>query len=434
MKKILMRGAKSPLDNQTPYQVIAGNTIGNNIGNLLFPHSISRTLMVEDTEIDTINFSKVSGEPGKMRELAANINREYDVLVLPFANAFRLSFMGELKKITYLVKKLSIPCVVVGVGMQAKLGKELDNAELNKVVTDFVKAILNKSAILGLRGENTAQYLTRLGFVAEKDFTVIGCPSMFLYGKDLPIPHINGLTEQSTISINSKISLPQRFHDFMYRCRKDVRDYYYIPQVIEEIRRMYVGIPFPEKFATKIPDHFPGSLAHPSYVQDKARTFINVTSWLEFLSQRDFSIGSRIHGNIAAVLAGTPAFVIVSDQRIKELVDYHHIQHIMLSDLKKETRIFDLYQQADFTQVLQGHEERFLHYLDFLRQNGLETIYDEKGEPGRVYFDEAIEKIDFYPGLHPFAAVSPTEQAKRLDKFWKNMASPLRAGERNATL
>lgn len=423
MKKILMRGAKSPLENQTPYQVITGNTIGNNIGNLLFPHSISRTLMKEDVQIDTINFSRVPGESSKLRELAGKINREYDVLVLPFANAFRISFQGELKKITYLVKKLNIPCIVVGVGVQAKLEKELDNRELDKTVTDFVKAILEKSSLLGLRGEYTARYLTGLGFVAEQDFTVIGCPSMYLYGKELPHPHIHGLTAASTISINSKISLPQKFHDFMYRCRKDIRDYYYIPQVIEEIKRMYVGIPFPEKFATRIPDHFPGSMAHPSYVQDKARTFINVKSWLEFLSQMDFSVGSRIHGNIAAVLSGTPAFVLVSDQRIKELVDYHHIQHMMLTDIKKETRVFDLYQQADFNQVLEGHEKRFLHYLDFLKQNGLETIYDENGDPGRVYFDEALEKIDFYPAIHPFAAVTPGEQAKRLDKFWKGVLS-----------
>jgi hypothetical protein len=135
----------------------------------------------------------------------------------------------------------------------------------------------------------------------------------------------------------------------------------------------------------------------------------------------DFSIGSRIHGNIAAVLAGTPAFVIVSDQRIKELVDYHQIQHIMLADLKKETTIFDLYEQADFNKVQEGHEKRFLHYLDFLKKNGLKTIYDENGNAGRAYFDEALEQIDFHPALHAFTAVPPAEQVKRLDKFWKSV-------------
>lgn len=421
MGKILMRAAMSPLENKTPYQVLTQNAIGNNIGNLLFPHSISRTLMTEDTVIDTINFNKLSGNRLGLREKIHRINEEYDCLILPFANAFRVSFMSELRRITYVVRRLDIPCIVVGIGMQTRLGGQINNKELNEVVTDFVEAVLEKSKYLGLRGEHTAEYLTSLGFQAERDFTVIGCPSMYMYGKDLPRPNLRGLTSTSTVSFNSKISLPQKFHDFIFRCRKEIKDYYYIPQVIEELRRMYVGMPFPEKFAKRVPEHFPGSISHPIYVRDKARSFINVQSWLQFLGEMDFSFGSRIHGNIAAVLSGTPAFVIVSDQRIKELVEYHNIQHIMMDELNKETDIFELYEGADFNLVLKGHSERFFHYLDFLRQNGLDTIYDEKGNAGRVYFDEALAKVEFCQALRAFTAVPAAQQAKRLDKFWGYM-------------
>lgn len=51
----------------------------------------------------------------------------------------------------------------------------------------FVKAILNKSAILGLQGEITAAYLRKLGFTEEKDFTVIGCPVVFMNGDELEV-------------------------------------------------------------------------------------------------------------------------------------------------------------------------------------------------------------------------------------------------------
>lgn len=416
MGKILMRAAMSPFDNQTPYQVIMRNSIGNNIGNMLFPHSISRTLTTEGMQIDTINFSKMSPDRGTIREEARRIDEEYDCLVLPFANAFRVSFIGELKRITSIVKKLTIPCVVVGVGMQAALGKELSNRTLAEAVIGFVDAILEKSSCLGLRGEHTAEYLKSLGFQPERDFTVIGCPSMFMFGKDLPEPDIRPLTPESSISINSKISLPQNFHHFLYRCRQEIPDYYYIPQVIEEIYRMYAGMPFPKKFAKKIPKYFPADLAHPVYAQDHARAFFNVKTWLEFLQQRDFSFGSRIHGNIAAVLAGIPAYVFVSDQRILELVDYHNIPHSMVADIKPDTSIFDIYEKTDFKQVKKGHENRFLHYLDFLQKNGLETIYDKKGNPGRVSFDEKLEEIDFLPPMHSFSAVSVEEQVERLDK------------------
>lgn len=421
MKKILMRAAMSPLDNLTPFQVIVRNSIGNNMGNMLFPYSISRTLMTEGTQIDTIRFDKIPSNKREISEQAKQINEEYDCLILPFANAFRHSFIGELKKVTWMVEKLTIPCVVVGAGLQAAVGKELEDQELAEVVTNFVMAVLNKSDCLGLRGEQTAAYLEKLGFRAEKDFTVIGCPSMFTYGKELPVPDCKELTPKSTVSMNSKICLPQNFHDLLYRCRRQIEDYYYIPQVLEEIYRMYVGMPFPKKFEAKMPKHFPEDLAHPVYVQDRARFFVNVKSWLEFLKEMDFSFGSRIHGNIAAILAGTPVYIFVSDARILELVEYHKIPHSMVTDITEETSIFDVYEKADFGSIQQGHEKRFMHYLDFLRKNGLKTIYDKKGNPGRVYFDEAIQKIDFYPGVHAFSAVSVQEQVKRLDEVMRRL-------------
>ena len=410
MKKILMRAAMSPLESLTPFEMITTNSIGNNMGNMLFPYSVCRTLMTEDTTIDTIRMNHTF-----TREEIAKINREYDYLVLPFANAFRISFIPELKCITNLVKGLRIPCVVVGVGMQAKLGKELSNAELAEAVKDFVKAILKRSKMLGVRGERTADYLQSLGFRPEKHFTVIGCPSLFAYGKDLPKPRINPLTPDSRISTNSKISLPQNFHTFLHRTRQEIKNSYYVPQVIEEIYRMYCGMPFPPKFAPKIPEYFPADFSHPIYTEDRARAFCNVKSWLEFLGQMDFSTGSRIHGNIAAILAGTPAYVFVSDQRILELVEYHHIPYSMISDITDETSIFDIYEKTDFNQVLDGHEERFMHYLDFLRKNKLPTIYDKEGNSGRVYFDEKLAELDFAPSIHALSAIPVKEQAERLD-------------------
>ena len=37
------------------------------------------------------------------------------------------------------------------------------------------------------------------------------------------------------------------------------------------------------------------------------------------------------------------------------------------------------YEKADYTAIHRGHEERFMHYLDFLHKNGLQTIYDKDG-------------------------------------------------------
>ena len=408
MKKIIMRAGMSPLDHYDPFTVLAHNKIGNNIGNMLFPYSIARTVMTKDTELETFIPERVKKE--KFREY----NQTADLCILPFANAFRVSFIDNLKKTTKFVKHMKKPCVVVGVGMQQSLQQNSFSPELDMAVSEFMNAVLEKSALVGVRGEITGAYLKRLGYQEEIHYTVIGCPSMFLYGDTLPEMKVNGLQEASSVCLNSKITLPQKFHDFMHQTSQEYKNYHYIPQVIEEIFRMYAGMPYPEHFVEEIPKYFPMKFSNPIYKKKKGLTFVNAHSWLEFLGEQDFSIGSRIHGNIAAILAGIPSFVIVSDKRILELVEYHQIPHMMLQDLGDHMHAGEIYEKTDFSKVAKGHKQRFDHYLDFLRKNGIETIYDHTGE--EVWFDQLVNNID-YPGpVYALSALSVNQQAKRLEQ------------------
>lgn len=408
MKKILIRASMSPMKNYAPEYVISNNLVGNNIGNMLFPYSVARTLMDEETQIDTIIISDDISE-----HMIEKINREYACLVLPFANAFRISFIKDLKATTRLIERLTIPCIVVGIGAQAGLNKTVENRELNQAAKEFVKAVLDKSDCLGLRGEFTANYLKELGFREERDYTVIGCPSLYLHGGRLPQKDFQGLTEDSSVSLNSKMQLPGKFHYFMEQNRKRFSAYHYVPQVIQEIRLMYQGEAIPEGFVRKIPEHFPVTPDHEIYREGRGISFVNVPSWLDYLSRKDFSFGSRIHGNIAAILAGTPCYILVSDQRIKELADYHHIPHILMGDLKKDDNIIDLCEKADFSEIYRGHEKRFGHYLDFLHRNGLNTIFDEQMEAENTPFDRIIAQTHFAPGVTPLASLSAAEQKAR---------------------
>ncbi len=409
MKKILLRAKMAPLGNYSPAEVICCNLIGNNMGNMLFQSSVNRALLLEDTQIDTIHTKK-----HYTPEDISKINATYSCLILPFANAFRRSFIDELDNTAELINHLKIPCVVVGIGAQAPPDKKANDPKLDESVKNFMKAVLNKSAVAGVRGEFTADYLASLGFQAEKDYTVIGCPSMYMYGEKLPEMEIKELTPKSLVSINSKISLPEKFHNFMWKSCQALPNHVYIAQVIEEIRMMFTGTPLPKTFWNKkVPEHFPADFNAPIYASGSGLAFTNTISWIRFLQGRDFSFGSRIHGNIAAILAGTPCFVIVSDQRISELVDYHHIPHLPMKELTEQSNIFDLYDRSDFSALQKGHPERFKHYLDFLHTNGLDTIFDKEASQKNPPYDLRAKKLKFAPFVQAFSALTPRQQSKR---------------------
>jgi hypothetical protein len=126
------------------------------------------------------------------------------------------------------------------------------------------------------------------------------------------------------------------------------------------------------------------------------RTFVDVGPWLSFMAQQDFSFGTRIHGNMAALIAGTPAFVLTHDWRTLELARYFDIPHSRMRDLKT-IRAAKLHSGADFSGLNGGHEARFETYCRFIEKNGLDHIWSSGEE--RTTFDERLAAIDFPPAV-----------------------------------
>ena len=106
MKRILVRASSSPFECHDAGYAIKNDTIWGNTGNLLFPYSVCRLLMTEEsTIVDTIRTGR--SRPYTAEEIAA-INGSYDMFVIPLANAFRENF-AEFGSLTGLVEALKIP-------------------------------------------------------------------------------------------------------------------------------------------------------------------------------------------------------------------------------------------------------------------------------------------------------------------------------------
>ncbi|WP_262851671.1 polysaccharide pyruvyl transferase family protein [Mumia quercus] len=385
MTQVLLRAHRNPFTTPSADRVLARNLIGDNVGNLVFSYAVQRTLATADTTIQVARLNHA-------RTLRPEeIDERFDHVVIPLANAFRKRFLPNLDAISETIEKLSIPVTVVGVGVQSAVGEGVRAPrQVGDSVTRFMRAVLDHSPSVGVRGEWTAEYLRGLGF-GEDHVDVIGCPSMFLHGDTLPLREpARRLAPKGPIAFNLSPYLDQ------------------MAPVVEEQAARYPGLVY---FAQDIrtlalllegTDARPGSDRrlpvhpdHPLIAEGRTRFPLDATTWMEALSRFPFSFGTRIHGNIAALLAGTPAYVLAHDARTLELARYHEIPHRRIDRDVDGVDALALYAEADWTPTVNGHAERFRRYSAFLGRHALKHVF-EPGESADK-FDRRIARKSFAP-------------------------------------
>ncbi len=377
MKKYFIRAGKTPMENFPNDAYLQQNIIGSNSDNLLYQYSVMRTLMTDsETTFETTRYHfRFSAQD------IERINKECTAFIIPLADAFRESFMRELDGLTNIVKKLTIPSIVIGVGISAKPAEKIQRGEstgFDDHVVDFVRAVLEKSGCLGLRGVQTAEYLTSLGFVEGRDFRVIGCPSLYMFGKILKIRDVRLTSDIAVMYNTTKFAKPSTIA-FIDRASREFTNATLVPQLIDELKTLYLGLNYDDN---DFPAEYPHSVNYSVYTTNNVRFFVSVPEWLSFASKCDFAFGSRSHGCTSAILAGTPALYITKDSRMRELCEFHGLPYIDEDDLSQYRDIFEAAAAVDFHFPEKKQARNFQNYLDFLHDNGLETIYDN--DPNRM--------------------------------------------------
>ncbi|HEY6607607.1 MAG TPA: polysaccharide pyruvyl transferase family protein, partial [Candidatus Limnocylindria bacterium] len=135
-------------------------------------------------------------------------------------------------------------------------------------------------------------------------------------------------------------------------------------------------------------DPMPNHLSHPLLQHGRVRLFVEPWPWIKHLGDYDFAFGSRIHGNIVAILAGTPSYLLAHDCRTLELARYHQIPHRPLTEIDADTDPADLYAEADYGPLIAGHADRFARFTAFMAQHGLRHVFAEGEDPSA--FDRRV--------------------------------------------
>ncbi len=383
-----MRAKMTPFDNVDPITLCSYDKIGTNLGNILYQQAIYKHLSTPN-HIITINNNSTNVSKIDF------INENYDVFVLPLANAFRPSFINNLKKLTAFIKALKIPVVVIGIGAQTDLHYNFDNlSPIKAAVQDFVKAVLEKSATIGVRGEATQAYLLSLGF---KDVDVIGCPSMFTYANKFKINKSKDFNLDSSIALNlsapgKQAAFSNNLHKFSKIFEYNFYRYVnstYIPQETRSLEYLIYG-----DNQNKGNEHqiLSKKISDDMFSQGKVKFFVNSTTWFNFLSTKNLVFGTRLHGCIAGLLGGTPSVLLAHDSRTLEIAQYFKIPHKVLNDMPEIIDAEQLFNFFDEKPMLEKYSENLKNYTDFLERNGLDHILYNNDEMNR--FDENIQAVN----------------------------------------
>lgn len=390
MKKYLMRGGMSPLDNMSAEMVLQNNSIGGNTGNLLYAYSVFRNIVNENVRIDIDYYGM---ERFYTDEDIERINQEYDAYICPLADAFRDSFIPQLEKFTALFKKLKIPCYIVGVGLRTPYEPDIKSPhKFDHAAKALLKTVLDKSAVIGVRGEITGEYLKSLGFREEQEYTVIGCPSLYAMGRHLPARDLT-LSSHSKICFNMSNSTPHSVMAFLFREMESYSNHFVVAQNIRELRLLYDGTEYePHPFMSAL---LPRSCDHPLVQEDRYHVFYNIPTWLEFLRTMDLSVGARLHGNVAAILAGCPALVIMLDGRMRELAAYHHLPSVSAEKIRESDSLKDMIDQIDLKSHLKHAAPNFDRFISFLDRNQISHNYTRDINRRNVFLDEKMSGIQY---------------------------------------
>lgn len=368
--RYLIRGGMMPGAKEDISEIIKHDFIGSNAGNMLYLYSVCKSL---ETAGSFLAVDRYHGEGNRYTDEDIDyINSEYDAYIIPLADAFRSDFAGKLRIYSKLFRRLTIPCIVAGVGLRAPYEPMLHKKfPFDEEVKEFMNAVLEKSSVVGVRGAITGEYLRNLGYKEEKDYKVIGCPSMYSFGKTLKQKELH-LQKEARISVNFGVNTPVGARAFLLKLCGEYENSQYVAQRTEELITLYTGL---ANLENPIP-YYPSDFQHPLYREDKVRFFLSAESWFGNLGHCNLSIGGRLHGNIAAVLGGTPAVFFAGDARMRELTDYHGFAAVEAGKIHMEDSLEDWIAKADFGECLRRQEANFRRYVDFLNRNGLTHVWN----------------------------------------------------------
>lgn len=272
-----------------------------------------------------------------------------------------------------VLSQLDIPVVIVGVGAQTTLDYTIP--KLKEGTLNFLKLASERSALISTRGEFSSSVLEHYGI---KNSQPTGCPSLLLREAK-----IAGLSGKSGVALHgtrhlynpSDSELQRYFYSQAFKHSYDIL----LQSELSDIRIGLLAEHGLDKQALDIlkKEYGTSSVEEAvAFVGDKGRFFTTFQDWIDYASSKSLFIGTRIHGTIAAILAGTPAVLVAHDTRTIELARAMSVPYLHGNELDMTDDIdIDAFEALANSSVLdQQYAQYRSGFESFFEKNGLRLV------------------------------------------------------------
>lgn len=338
----------------------AVDDVGVNTGNLFFAESTFRGLTGCRRSSYQFSQDDLSG---------------CDCIVITAANW--LMPYWDFSDLVSRVEATTLPVFVIGVGAQAD-----DDTSIPQVASPTLRLMSvasERSTTISTRGQFSADVLRHYGI---DNVRVTGCPSMLLAGKSGPAPiRDNSPTSWDTVVLHGTRHLvfasePAQRQIYRFAMQVDANIV-----LQSELSDMYLSLgqwPADDVISNDIRSRVREEYGAPvdvvsRYLRQRSSVFFDVDNWINYLKGKDFCLGSRVHGTIAALLAGVPSVLLTHDSRTSEMANSMRLPSLNLADFDFDIKIspsqyIDHSKQDIFRQYYPEYRRNF---LSFFHENGL---------------------------------------------------------------
>lgn len=342
---------------------------GRNTGNLLFIDALRRVIDHRDYA------PEVGFNPDAVRE-------KHDGLVIPAANW--LNGASDWGGLADLIERSKLPCVMVGLGAQAPSPDRMPRVSAG--TQRLLHVVAERSHSVAVRGTFSAEVVNQLGV---NNVTVTGCPSL-LWHVDRPAKIVqDALPERPRIAVNSSRENPLEAlgkNDLRNRIsclisEQAIQDGFdYVVQT--EVPDLDFAMAL-EQGRTASPDTlaylraaFGADMAELSrYFRNHVQAYFDPQAWISAMERTDAVIGTRLHGVIAGLLAGTPSVLVTHDTRTVEMAEQASIPSVPADTILSNGRLdaARLIEEADFSAFRKRMQDYYTRFRTFFEQNNVST-------------------------------------------------------------